>query len=105
MKVLSRIITVAGLCLGLISAAEPQEQKRPLPGTSGPRLERLEKPPAGIELVEARIYESEEKLRSDAPLPQRFSAGIAELRLGIDLKSDGPPKADITFEVFQIAAR
>lgn len=99
MPQLIRIITVAGICLGLISA-EAQVPKKTPPGASGPRLERVEKPPAEIELVEARIYESEEKLRSDAPLPQRFSAGISKLRLAIDLKSDGPPKADITFEVF-----
>jgi hypothetical protein len=99
MKHLVRVITVAGICVGLISAAVAQEPKKPLPGANGPQLERVEKPPAGIELVEARIYESEEKPRPDAPLPQHFSAGVTKLRLGIDLKSDGPPKADITFEV------
>ena len=99
MKHLIRIVALAVICSALICVVEAQAQKKSLPGASGPRLERVENPPAGIELVEARIYESEEKLRSDAPLPQRFSAGIAKLRLAIDLKSDGPPKADITFEV------
>ena len=99
MKHLICVTAVAGICLSLISGAKGQEPRKTLPGASGPRLERVEKLPVGIELVEARIYESEEKLRSDAPLPQRFSAGVANLRLGIDLKSDGPPKADITFEV------
>ncbi len=98
MKQSIQMITVTAMCLGLLSASQAQKPK-PLPGATGPRIERGETPPNGIELVQARIYESEEKTGSDAALPQRFSAGIAKLRLGIDLKSDGPPKADITFEV------
>ena len=100
MQRLIRVTVATGICLGLISAGKAQESKKTLPGKSGPRLERMEKPPAGIELVEARIYESEDQLRSGAPLPQRFSTGVAKLRLGIDLTSDGPPKAEIVYEVF-----
>ncbi|MFN2530676.1 MAG: hypothetical protein ABR555_05215 [Pyrinomonadaceae bacterium] len=105
MKRLIQIITVTGICLVLISAVEAQKPKKPLLGANGQRLELGQKPPAGIELVEARIYESEEQLRSDAPLHPRFSTGIAKLRLAIDLKSEGPPKADITFEVLSDSGR
>ena len=105
MKPLIRIIAVKGICVGFISAAEPQEPKKSLPGASGSRLERVEQPPGGIELIDARVYLSEEKVRSDAPLPQRFSTGAAKLRLGIDLKSDGPPKAEITFEVLSATGK
>lgn len=98
------LITVTGICLGLIPGVAAQERKH-LSGAKGPRLERPDKPPAGIELVDARVYDGEEKSRSDAAVSPRFASGIAKLRLGIDLKSDGPPKADITFEVFSDAGK
>ena len=103
MKLLTIVLIITGFCCGMTIVAQPQELKKPLPGANGPRLERVEKPPAGIELADARVYDDAQKLPPEAPLPQRFSSGISELRFRLELNSDSPPEVDIDLMLFSQA--